>query len=161
MKPRVQPQRITRGPFIICYVLGAIAGCFATLTVVGMQPKQAAVRFETVAAPLPSKPLSRAVAALPVNYESALDGLKQRYEKQYVNYLLLTRCQLATPADGNAIGRALSREAQALDAPPGFTQNVVIAAQGTYEAMYSVLPCSDASVKRLSASFSSYIRKLD
>jgi hypothetical protein len=92
--------------------------------------------------------------------QSQIDSLKKRYEELLVTYFFLEKCEKTTPADYPVIIGALSNEAQSINAPERFQDDILIAAQGSYKEMYSKNTCDAKNIAALYGPYSDYVDQL-
>jgi hypothetical protein len=87
-----------------------------------------------------------------------LDTLKERYEALYVNYLLLRRCQLTDTSAYHLLNSGLMQELASVNAPSRLQYDIITAARGTYNEIYSRLPCDQLGDLR--TRFQQYVQSI-
>lgn len=96
----------------------------------------------------------------PKGKSAALDTLKKRYEELFINYLLLSRCGLATTDDYHVLNSALARDLASVSGPARLQYDIWTAAQGSYRELYAKAVCSNEQTLAQSAPFRAYIEAL-
>lgn len=91
---------------------------------------------------------------------SAIDRLKNRYENTLVTYLFLTKCEKTTMEDYNLIMAELQKEMLGLNAPQRLQNDILTAAKGSYDEMYSKNSCEKEAVETTVKQYSKYISNL-
>ncbi len=92
--------------------------------------------------------------------QSAMDGLKQRYEDMLVIHFFLDRCGKVDKNDYYIIMAALSHEMASVNAPGRMQNDVLTAAQGSYNEMYAKSPCDSVDLSALITQYTTYIKAL-
>lgn len=157
------------GRSVQCLFLLAV--CFVLMAIVLMKPAAAPValppiaaitppaRPETVPAPA-QQPEAHAIAPSQEGAQDTLDRIKERYEETLVNYFFLRQCNKAGDEEYRIIMGALQAQLQQRMAPASMVQNILLAAQGSYNEIYSRLPCDHKDVVSQEAQFRRYLEKL-
>jgi hypothetical protein len=78
--------------------------------------------------------------------EAYIDWLKERYESWLITYYYLQKCRAVTTADFDVIHKAMERDLQAAHANETVLGNILMAANGSFEEMYSSIPCDAAHI---------------
>ncbi len=89
-----------------------------------------------------------------------IDALKKRYEEILVTHFFLKKCELAMPTDYHIIISSLSQEMASMNAPGRLQYDIVTAAQGSYQEMYSMISCDDGNMETLQSQYADYISSL-
>lgn len=89
-----------------------------------------------------------------------IDNIKMRYEGLLVIHFFLRRCEKADDSDYDLIFRALQKEAAPLNAPERLQYDVLTAAKGTYEELYSKTNCTESNVDSTYAQYKNYLKSL-
>lgn len=92
--------------------------------------------------------------------QSAMDGLKKRYEEILVSYFFLKRCDKIPASDYHIIISALSQEMASINAPGRLQYDILTAAQGSYKEMYTRNACDSDDVAVLHRQYGDYISAL-
>ncbi len=92
--------------------------------------------------------------------EEALDALKFRYEDAFVSYLYLQRCQKADTGDLTTINTALAKSLQALQADPNIQYTIYSAAQGSFEGIYTDIPCEAGNINPVLQQFNAFMQSI-
>lgn len=93
--------------------------------------------------------------------QAALDYLKQRYENWFIAYYYLEKCKVAPKSDFDLIQGSMKRELEAAHTNVGATEeNIMIAANGSYNELYSTSPCDEERLKATKASYETFIAPL-
>jgi hypothetical protein len=77
----------------------------------------------------------------PLNEESSLNDIKSSYEDAFVSYMLLQGCNATDNAVYTKLNNKLMAALAPFDSPTLHAHNIVIAASGTYSALYAHTPC--------------------
>ncbi len=92
---------------------------------------------------------------------SAIDNIKRRYEELLVNYFFLQKCGKTTEKDYQIIFQSLQKEAIPLHAPERLQYDVLTAAKGSYDELYSKNECIAPNVESSYKQFNDYIILLE
>jgi len=92
--------------------------------------------------------------------QSNMDDIKKRYEDVLVIYMFLKKCNRVNTADYNIIISALGQEIAAVNAPGHLQTDILSAAKGSYQEMYSQSSCREKGVNTLFAQYNDYIKAL-
>ena len=84
------------------------------------------------------------IAKTPLNAESSLNDIKSTYEDAFVSYMLLEGCNSTSDDVYVDLYDKLMQTLQDVDSTTLEAHNIIIAASGTYDALYAHTPC-DAS----------------
>lgn len=108
--------------------------------------QQAGHRVAGASAIMPEPPTFQAQQdnAAPVDAEQQLATIKASYEDAFISYMILDGCKQGQVQDYEAIYVALMQTVSPFDASGKEAGNIVIAASGSYQALYRSAPC-DAS----------------
>jgi len=94
------------------------------------------------------------------NDQASMDDMKKRYEDILVIYMFLKQCGRIQSADYNVITSALSQEMASVNAPGRLQADIVSAAKGSYQEIYSQSPCEGAGINKLLRQYNQYIEVL-
>lgn len=92
--------------------------------------------------------------------QAAIDSIKKRYEEIVVTYFFMKKCGLSALNDYHIIMSALSQEIASVNAPGRLSYDILTAAQGSYNEMYSKSPCDETSLESLKEQYKAYIDAL-
>ncbi len=92
--------------------------------------------------------------------QTTMDSIKQRYEDILVIYMFLSKCKKAKTEDYYIIMSALSQDMASVNAPGRMQNDVLTAAQGSYEEMYAQSDCSSLDINALHTQYTDYIKAL-
>jgi hypothetical protein len=136
-----------------------------------MKTEIAGLKARVAAAPAPS------VSYLPGNEGSGIEGLynpeesgtgqqatldriKKRYEELLVNNMFMKKCGKAQPTDIHVIISALGQEMASVNAPGRLQYDILTAARGSFEEMYSQSPCDTEAANASSEHYRQYIQNI-
>lgn len=95
------------------------------------------------------------------NYQQAdnakLNKLKADFESLFVTYQFLHKCGITEELDYHILNSTLAHEIASLNAPGRTQYDILTAAKGTYEEIYSRSECSDPSIADMQTKFREYI----
>lgn len=89
-----------------------------------------------------------------------LDVLKPKYEDLFINHYILKRCNFSAPEEFHIINSALVYELNRLNAPAKMRQNIMLAAKGSYDELYSELDCTGADMTPMRARMQAYLQSI-
>lgn len=89
--------------------------------------------------------------------EATLDTIKAIYEDAFVSYMVLERCGRVGDAEYSRLNARLASALAPHDAPPALVENIIAAARGSYEMLYSANPCEDAELEKIETSFRAFL----
>lgn len=98
-----------------------------------------------------------AQASAEMEHTSKLDELKVKYEDLIVTYLYLAGCKQATEQEFNTIIYSLDAEMMGLEAAPSLRDNIITAAKGSYQEIYSGSGCDEATLAPTRAGFQAFL----
>ena len=110
-------------------------------------------RTNTIAAAAP------ALEPQPINTESSLNDIKSIYEDAFVSYMLLNGCQRSNNETYNALYLKLTAALKEFEAPTIQAHNIIIAASGTYDSLYSHTPCEDIYLEPTQKNLDGFLKK--
>lgn len=87
-------------------------------------------------------------------------NLKTNYEGLLVNHFLMKKCGKAGKDDYQIITVVLQNETTKLSAPANLIDDILIAADGSYQELYSNIECNDPIIANIEPTYNSYITKL-
>ena len=90
-------------------------------------------------------------------HSAKLDELKARYEELLVTFLYLHQCKEVTESDYEIIMQRLDAEMRALEASPSLRENILVAAKGSYNEIYSGSACIATTLDPVKAGFKAFI----
>jgi hypothetical protein len=93
--------------------------------------------------------------------ERHIDEIKSSYEDALVSYMILSHCDPRMQAYYQPLYDALTRALAPYDATGLAVRNVVTAATGTYQALYSQTPCTDTHLAKTRRSFLQFIQQIE
>lgn len=85
-----------------------------------------------------------------------IDTLKQQYEKAFVNYYYLKRCNQATLNDALLLHASLSQAMSQAGGPASLVEDIPTTALATYQTLYASSPCDPATLQSLLPATRSY-----
>lgn len=88
------------------------------------------------------------------------DLLKQRYETWIITFYYLKKCNKVTDQDLSTIMTSLRKELATAKADNNVEANIVSAANGSYQEMYSEIPCDDAHINATKAGYDSTMQRI-
>lgn len=89
--------------------------------------------------------------------DKRLNQLKASYEDAFVSYMLLERCEKFDSEDYNTLYTSLADILNAEGEPLSAAHNILIAASGSYQALYHDTPCEESYIQPVQASFSFFL----
>lgn len=92
--------------------------------------------------------------------QAAIDDMKKRYEDIIVIYMFMKKCGKVNPADYNVITHALGQEMASVNAPGRLQNDVLTAARGSFQEIYSKSPCDGEGIQALTDQYNNYIQVL-
>jgi hypothetical protein len=92
--------------------------------------------------------------------QAYIDVLKGRYEAWLVTYFYLHKCGKADAQDLNLIQDALQKELTTVHADNSVSANVMMAATGSYNEMYSGIPCDNAHLTSSKTTYDANMQQL-
>ncbi len=92
--------------------------------------------------------------------ESGIDKIKTRYEELLVTYLFLKKCGKTDATDYQQIMSALQKDIVRLRAPIRLQYDILTAAKGSYEGLYSRSDCAPSAVASTALQYGAYIKSL-
>lgn len=92
--------------------------------------------------------------------QQELDRLKREFEGLFVNYYVLKKCNLNTTQDFHIMNSALMYRLNTLNAPSGIRQNILDAANGSYQELYSQQSCTDEKLTAMQDTIRTYLREV-
>jgi hypothetical protein len=92
--------------------------------------------------------------------KNTIDDIKSRYEELIVTYLIMEKCNIAKASDYQLIMAALQKEIIAAQAPVRLQYDILTAAKGSYEGLYSANDCQKPDFNAASLQYRAYIEKL-
>lgn len=119
-------------------------------------------RTQNCAAPAQDAPKSEIEKVLePENIApergAKIDQLKKRYEDLLVSYFVLRKCEKINAVDYHIINSSLVQEMASINAPGRLQYDILVAAKGSYEALYAKNSCDEATIKPLSTDYKHFI----
>lgn len=94
------------------------------------------------------------------DYNLEMDNIKIRYEEIFITYFFLQKCEKATNSDYQLILAALQNEIAASPSPERLQNDILIAAKGSYEELYSHNDCLQADVEAMAGQYNIYLNSL-
>ncbi len=91
---------------------------------------------------------------------SITDNIKHRYEELMVNYFLMDKCGKASNQDYQIIMSVLQKEIADAHVPARLKDDILTAAKGSYDELYSHSDCADPAIANLAAQYHNYISNL-
>jgi hypothetical protein len=91
--------------------------------------------------PAPPTPAITTPEPAAPNPEKQLDAIKAAYEDAFVSYLILDGCKQSNIRDYEALYLALLEALKPYDSTGKEAGNIIIAASGSYQALYRTAPC--------------------
>lgn len=92
--------------------------------------------------------------------QTEIDKIKQSYEDILVTFFFLQKCDHAKEEDYMTIHYALSRELRAFGADSHVESDVITAAKGSYQEIYSKISCASQDLNAIETQFMSYTQTL-
>lgn len=89
-----------------------------------------------------------------------LDTLKQEFEGLFINYYMLKKCGLSTTQDFHIMNSALMYRLNTLNAPSGIRQNILDAANGSFQELYAEQECNSAELSTMQDSIRAYLHEV-
>jgi len=131
-----------------------------------IQPPQSDYSAEEAGAKTPGNRNNETIEALynpernQTDRQSSMDDIKKRYEDIIVIYLFLKKCNKIAPDDFDIINYALSQEMASVKAPEKLHDDIMNAAQGSYNEIYAKSACDGKGIGDLSVQYTNYIKVL-
>lgn len=94
-----------------------------------------------------------------IEREIEIDQIKTYFEDAYVSYYYLYKCQSAGPEDNVTLYRVLLQRLEALNAT-GYAPQIMSAARGSYEVIYSGMACEEAKLAPIRTRFKAFMDAL-
>lgn len=94
------------------------------------------------------------------NKEERLDKLKQRYEEIIINAKIFMRCSQPKGDEMSVIMESFLKESSQIDGTSNIYPQVVSAANGSYEAFYAEMKCTDPSLIAMLHDYEQFIQRL-
>jgi hypothetical protein len=91
---------------------------------------------------------------------SSADNIKTRYEEILVTYFLMQKCQKTNDSDYQLIISALQKEVANSDNSERLQNDILTAAKGSYEEMYSQNDCLKPVIETSAKQYNNYINSL-
>lgn len=92
--------------------------------------------------------------------QAQLDSMKQNYEELFISYYFLSKCGHARDEQYYAINAALTQEVSSMQADPQLQNDIISAAEGSYNEIYSKLSCSSQDLESMANQFEAYTDSL-
>jgi len=92
--------------------------------------------------------------------EAYIDWLKERYESWLVTYSFLKKCNQVGANDYDTIRHSLRKELGAAHADQSVESNILIAADGSYNEMYSDIPCDSAHIATTKSQYDANMQQM-
>ena len=92
--------------------------------------------------------------------QSRLDRVKRQYERLFVTYFYLRRCGAVSTEDFHLINSALLLNMVQLGAPSELQRDIITAAEGSYEVLYSESPCTRQVLEKVLAPYQRYMERI-
>jgi hypothetical protein len=92
--------------------------------------------------------------------QQELDTLKQEFEGLFINYYVLKKCGLSTTQDFHIMNSALMYRLNGLNAPSGVRQNILDAANGSFQELYAEQECKDETLGAMQDDIRNYLREV-
>lgn len=86
-----------------------------------------------------------------------IDKIKTNFESLFVSYQYLSKCQLAEDIDYHLLNSALIHQLSSLNAPSRVQFDILTAAKGTYDEIYSRSPCDTPNIGTMQQQFKNYL----
>lgn len=96
----------------------------------------------------------------PSDLQNPIDDIKSRYEELIVTYMIMQKCNRAEASDYQLIMAALQKEIIAAQAPERLQYDILTAAKGSYEELYSGNDCQKPDIDAAAAQYKAYINNL-
>lgn len=88
-----------------------------------------------------------------------INQLKANFESLFVTYQYLAKCGLAEEADYHLLNSALVHQMSSLNAPGRIQYDILTAAQGTYDEIYSRSTCDTPDISTMQEQFRNYLNE--
>ncbi len=92
--------------------------------------------------------------------KDTIDSIKSRYEEILVSYFFMQKCEKTKDSDYNLIFLALQKEIAPLQAPERLQYDILTAAKGSYDELYSKNDCLGENLESSSQQYQAYINSL-
>ncbi len=92
--------------------------------------------------------------------QAYIDWLKERYEAWFVTYYYLHKCAQNNAQDFDVIRIALEQELFKAHAQSNVENNILLASQGSYNEMYSEIPCDSRHINSTKATYDANMQQL-
>lgn len=92
--------------------------------------------------------------------QANIDFLKERYETWLITFYYLQKCSQVASGDLDLITGALKKDLDADQADASVQTNIIQAATGSYQEMYSNIPCDAEHEARSKASYDNSMKRL-
>lgn len=87
-----------------------------------------------------------------------LDTIKQEFEGLFINYYMLKKCNLGSRQDFHIMNSALMYRLNTLNAPSGIRQNILNAANGSFDELYTEQVCEGEELAAMQDEVRNYLR---
>lgn len=94
------------------------------------------------------------------DHSSTIDNIKKRYEELFVTYFFLHKCNKTSESDYQSLSSALQNEMNMAHAPTNLQEDIITAANGSYEGLYSRTDCSDSILEPIFTQYRAYLDSL-
>jgi hypothetical protein len=93
--------------------------------------------------------------------QAMIDWLKQRYENTFITYYYLQKCGLADKNDFDVIRSSLHKELADLHTETNTAEdNILMAANGSYNELYAQASCADDRTKATKTSYDAFMQQM-
>lgn len=92
--------------------------------------------------------------------DASLNDIKASYEDAFVSFMVLQRCQRANNADYHSLHNALTEHLSSQGQGPDAVNNIIIAASGTYQALYGETPCEADYIKPVEQNLQHFLQQI-
>lgn len=96
----------------------------------------------------------------PSSTNASIDKIKADFESLFVTYQFLHHCNLTQAYDYHLINSALAHEISSKNAPGRIQYDILTAAKGSYQEIYSRSACDTPEIQEMNQKFRSYIEQI-